>query len=129
MRAVTYNHNIAIQIITAAPDVFAQRHTRLNAQAVALDRDKGLAPGVSIVRDQIVQIIRGQFDAGRLVATVFKIFPFQFCRADIFIGGFELRHRRRFLREHVHFFRPIKTVQHGGMRSHPKIQTDRAGDD
>ena len=75
------------------PDEFAQRHAGLNVQPIALARDEGLAVSVSVFRNQIIQVVCGEFDMRRLIASVSEIFPLPFCRRRIFIGGFELRHR------------------------------------
>ncbi len=40
-------------------DEFVQRYARLNAQTIPLDRDEHFATRMPIVRDQIVQIVRG----------------------------------------------------------------------
>src|SRR4029077_3129983 len=69
-RTVAFNYDVTIQIIAAMPDEFAQRHAGLNAQTIALDRDEGLAPGVSVFRNQIVQVVCGEFDMRRLIASV-----------------------------------------------------------
>src|SRR6476660_5378152 len=54
LRAIALNLDVAIQIITTAPNVFAQWHARLNVQAVAFYRHENLAASMPIVRDQIV---------------------------------------------------------------------------
>src|SRR5438105_2408260 len=57
LRAVALNLDVTIQIITTAPNVFAQWHARLNVQAVAFYRHENLATSMPIVRNQIVQIV------------------------------------------------------------------------
>src|SRR6478672_9861596 len=64
----------------------------------------------------------------RLSAIAFEILPFLFCGTDTFSGGFKLRHRRRFLRQHVRFLRPKNTAQQRGMGLVSEIQADGTGD-
>src|SRR5207253_3028971 len=59
LRAITFEHDVAIQIIAAMSDEFVQWHARLNAQTIPLDRDEHFAARMPIVRDQIIQIVRG----------------------------------------------------------------------
>src|SRR5207248_6800870 len=54
LRAVAFDHDVAIQIIAPAPNVFAQRHASLNTQTIAFDRDEYFATSMPIVRDQII---------------------------------------------------------------------------
>src|SRR5207302_1205897 len=79
LRAVAFNYDVAIQIIAAMPDEFAQGYAGLNVQPIALDRDECLAASVSVFRDQIVQVICGEFYMRSLIANISKIFPLPFC--------------------------------------------------
>src|SRR5215475_1444959 len=65
----------------------------------------------------------------RLIARVFKTFPFLFCGPDIFFGGFKLRQGRRFLRQDMRLLRPKNAAQHCGMRLESEVQADGTGDD
>src|SRR5205814_2398561 len=69
-RTVAFNYDVTIQIIAAMPDEFAQRHAGLNVQPIALDRDEGLAVSVSVFRNQIIQVVCGEFVMRRLIASV-----------------------------------------------------------
>src|SRR4051794_20985063 len=64
-----------------------------------------------------------------LITTFSKVRPFPFRGVDIFFVSFKLRNGRRLLREDVCVLCPKEASQHGGMRSHSKIQADCAGND
>src|SRR5262249_16548986 len=113
LRAVQFDRDVAIKIIPGPAEKLSDWHTGLQAELIAINRNKNFAAPVPPCPDQPIDIIRAQLNSGGLTSArfLFEILPAFADAPNLLVRSAEFRNGRWRLRDRTRLGHPITAVE------------------